>query len=292
MAAFLFFDLFSYQKNNNLFCPNMYLKSFILLGIAILLSSCATMKTGIQDKQDTEDELSISILYDNYTFTENTKSDWGFSCLIVTADKTILFDTGKNSAILIQNAASMGVNLNAIDQVVISHNHSDHTGGLDVILQKNPGISVYFPISFPADFEENIKIKNGIPIRVDKPVKIAEHVYLTGEMGDRIKEQSLMLVTKNGLIIVTGCSHQGIVNVLQLAKKMFNKKIVLVVGGFHLQSSGNAQIKEIIEKFKDIGVKQCGASHCTGDNAMALFKSEYGENFITMGEGKVIHFSY
>jgi len=271
----------------------MYLKSLILLEIAILLSLCAPMKTGAQDKQDTEDELSISILYDNNTFTDNTKSDlWGFSCLIVTADKTILFDTGKNSEILLQNGESMGVNLDAIDQVVISHNHSDHTGGLGAILQKNPGITVYFPISFPANFAENIEIKNGIPIRVDKPVKIAEHVYLTGEMGDQIKEQSLILDTPNGLIIIAGCSHQGIVNILQFAKKMFHKDIILVIGGFHLKDYENAQIEEIINKFKDIGVKQCGASHCTGLSSIALFKKAYGENFITMRAGKVIQFSY
>lgn len=269
----------------------MYLKSLILLGIAILLSSCDTMKTGIQDKQDAEAELSISILYDNYILTNNTKSDlWGFSCLILTADKTILFDTGKNSEILLQNGKSMGVNLDAIDQVVISHNHPDHTGGLDVILQKNPGIKVYFPISFPANFEENIEIKNGMPIRVDKSLKIAEHVYLTGEMGDQIKEQSLILDTPNGLIIITGCSHPGIVNILQAARIMFHKDIIGVIGGFHLKDYENAQIEEIINKFKDIGVKQCGATHCTGFSSIALFKKAYGENFITMGVGRVLKF--
>jgi 7,8-dihydropterin-6-yl-methyl-4-(beta-D-ribofuranosyl)aminobenzene 5'-phosphate synthase len=270
----------------------MYFKLLISFGITILISACAATTPVISDKPDAEAELSISILYDNYTVTENTKPDWGFSCLIETADTTLLFDTGKNSEILLHNSKILGINLDAVDQIVISHNHSDHTGGLDAILQQNPDISVYFPTSFPARFNESIVRRNALPVRVDKPIKLAEHVFLTGEMGDQIKEQSLILNTKNGLIILTGCSHQGIVNILQLAKKMFNKDIILVVGGFHLQSYKISKVEEIIEEFKEIGVKQCGASHCTGDTPLALFENAYDKNFIAIGVGRVMRFPY
>ena len=269
----------------------MYLYLLYLLGITMFLSSCAVKTPGISNEPEIETESSITILYDNYAFSEHLKPDWGFSCLIVTPEKTILFDTGKKSEILLHNSKSLKINLYAIDQVVISHNHPDHTGGLDAVLQLNPSIPVYFPTSFPASFSESILRRNGLPVRVDKAVKIAEHVYLTGEMGDQTKEQSLILDTKKGLIVVTGCSHQGIVNILQLAKKMFNKDIILVIGGLHLQSYKNPKVEEIVEEFKNIGVKQCGASHCTGNTPLALFENAYGENFIPMGVGKVIHFS-
>ena len=271
----------------------MYFFNLItLLGITFLISTSAVATPVLSDKADAEAELSITILYDNYSVTEGTRQDEGFSCLIKTHKKTILFDTGNNSEILLQNAEILGVNLAAIDQVVISHNHPDHTGGLDVILQKNPGILVYFPISFPESFIEKIIKGNGVPIRVAEPLRIGKNVYITGEMGEQNKEQSLILDTRDGLVILTGCSHQGIVNILQLAQKMFHKEIILVLGGFHLESYGISQIEEIIEEFENLGVQQCGASHCTGDAALALFKQTYGENFITMGVGKVIRYSY
>ena len=268
----------------------IYFSFLFLFAFAILISACATTQDK-SDITDTEAELSITVLYDNYAITEGTKADWGFSCLIKTADTTILFDTGRNGEILLQNSENLGVNLKAIDQIVISHIHPDHIGGLDAVLQKKPKVSVYFPISTPSSFNENIVNRNGVPIQVAEPVKLAEHVYLTGEMGEQIKEQSLILETREGLVLVTGCSHQGIANILQLAKEMFNREIILVIGGFHLQNYDNAGIEGIIKEFKTMGVQQCGASHCTGDTAMALFENVYGENFITMGVGKIIRYS-
>jgi len=263
-----------------------------LLGICLVLSGCAVSTPDMPDKKVSEAEMIITILYDNKVVDEKTTPDWGFSCLVETGETTILFDTGKNSEILLQNAEKLEISLSAIDHVVISHNHPDHTGGLDTILQKNPGIPVYFPVSLQAAFSESISKHNGVPIAVSEPRKIAEHVYITGEMGQQIKEQSLILDTGNGLVIITGCSHQGIVNILEFARNMLHKDIRLVLGGFHLQNQSNAQIAEIIGEFQNIGVKQCGASHCSGDASMTLFESSYGENFITMGVGKVLRFSY
>lgn len=231
--------------------------------------------------------LKFTILYDNYLYKEGTKPDWGFSCLIEGAEKTILFDTGTNPEILMHNIGQLAVDLKDVEHIVISHNHHDHTGGLDAVLEKNHEVSVYLPVSFPYEFVRNVESSKAEVISVDEPVQICQNVYSTGEMGDQIKEQSLILNTDKGLIIVTGCSHQGIVAILKRAKELFDRPIHLVFGGFHLGAKSNTELGEIIRSFKEIGVEKCGATHCTGDEAIGMFKRAFGENYLLMGTGRV-----
>jgi 7,8-dihydropterin-6-yl-methyl-4-(beta-D-ribofuranosyl)aminobenzene 5'-phosphate synthase len=123
---------------------------------------------------------------------------------------------------------------------------------------------------------------------VDKSVEICRDVYLTGEMGYEIKEQSLIIDTPKGLIIVTGCSHPGIVNILKRAREILDKPIRLVFGGFHLGKKSVAEMEEIIAAFKSLKVEKCGATHCTGDAQIVMFKKAFGQNYVPMGTGRVI----
>ena len=233
--------------------------------------------------------IKISILYDNYIFLQGTKSDWGFSCLIEGTEKNILFDTGTLPEILLHNVEQLKVDLDKIDKIVISHNHIDHTGGLFAVLEKNRNVSVYLPYSFPYDFVRRVENMKAEVISVKEPTRICKNVFSTGEMGDQIKEQSLIINTSKGLIIVTGCSHQGIVNILKKAKNILDKKIYLVVGGFHLFRESEDEVRNIIREFKEIEVIKCGANHCTGDRAISLFKDAFGENYVQIGTGKILH---
>jgi 7,8-dihydropterin-6-yl-methyl-4-(beta-D-ribofuranosyl)aminobenzene 5'-phosphate synthase len=240
------------------------------------------------DLNPTDQPIRFTILYDNYLHKEGTKSDWGFSCLIEGTEKTILFDTGTQPEILMHNVGVLGVDLKKVDQIVISHNHDDHTGGLSAILEKNPNVTVYFPVSFPAEFGRRVEGLKAKPQSVDKPVEICQDVYLTGEMGDEIKEQSLIIDTAKGLITVTGCSHQGILNILKRAKEILDKPIYLVFGGFHLGNKSDAEMQEILAGFRKLKVEKCGATHCTGDAQIAMFKKAFGENYVPMGTGRAI----
>ncbi len=232
--------------------------------------------------------LRFTILYDNYHYKEGTKPDWGFSCLIEGTEKTILFDTGTQPQILMHNVDALGVDLKKVSQVVISHNHGDHTGGLSAVLERNHEVTVYYPVSFPQEFGRSIELHQAKAQTVAEPVEICRDVLLTGEMGDEIKEQSLIIDTPKGLIIVTGCSHQGIVNILKRAREMRDKPIRLVFGGFHLGNKSDAEMREIIAGFKALKVEKCGATHCTGDAQIAMFKKAFGENYVSMGTGRVI----
>jgi len=235
--------------------------------------------------------IKMTILYDNYIFTEGTKSDWGFACLIEETEKTILFDTGTKSDILWHNIEKLNADLSKVEQVVISHNHGDHTGGLQSVLEKKPHVTIYLPYRFSDDFISKIEDKGAKVVIVDEPLKICENVYLTGKMGNEIIEHSLILDTHKGLVIVTGCSHQGIVNILKRAKEILDKDIYLVFGGSHLLRHTDDQVKQIIQEFKNLGVKKCGATHCTGDKAIAMFKEAFGENYVQMGVGRRIEIS-
>lgn len=257
---------------------------FMLCFVVTINCSLFCTEKAIGDKEP----IKMTVLYDNYIFTEGTISDWGFACLIEGTEKTILFDTGTKSEVLWHNAEKLNADLHKVEQIVLSHNHRDHTGGLQSVLEKNRDVSVFLPVSFADDYVSSVEGAGAKVIAVDQPLEICKEVYLTGEMGDEIKEQSLILDTPKGLVIVTGCSHQGIVDILKTAKQILNKDIYLVFGGFHLMRHSEAQVKEIILEFKNLGVKQCGATHCTGDGAIAMFKEAYGENYVPMGVGKVI----
>lgn len=232
----------------------------------------------------------MTILYDNYIFAEGTKSDWGFSCLIEGMEKTILFDTGTRPEILSHNIQNLQIDLIKVEQIVISHNHGDHTGGLFSVLEENHDVSVYLPYSFPYNFVRRVEKSRAEVVAVNQPLKICEKVFLTGEMGDRIKEQSLILNTSKGLVVITGCSHQGIVNIIKKAKEILDKDIYLVFGGFHLMRHSDDEVNKIIQEFKKLGVLKCGPTHCTGEKAIQLFKQAYGDNYVKMGTGRIIQF--
>jgi len=240
------------------------------------------------DQEGMDTPLKFTILYDNYLYEQGTKPDWGFSCLIEGTEKVILFDTGTKPDILLHNVDHLGVDLKKVEQIVISHDHYDHIGGLPKVLDRNHDVSVYMPVSFAYEIVRSVEMKKAKVVSVDEPVEICPNVYSTGEMGVQIKEQSLIINTKKGLIIVTGCSHQGIVNILRRANKLFDRPIYLVFGGFHLGDKPDAEVEEIIRNFKEIGVAKCGATHCTGDRPIELFKKAFGENYVPMGTGRIL----
>ena len=259
---------------------------FFLFFIILLTNQCSISCSNSETEE--KENFKMTILYDNYVFTEGTKSDWGFACLIEGTENIMLFDTGTKSDVLWYNIQKLNTDLSKVEQIVISHNHGDHTGGLKSVLEKKSDVTVYLPFRFPGGFVDGVEGKGAKVKIADKPQEICKNVHLTGKMGTEIIEHSLILDTPKGLVIVAGCSHQGIVNILKKAKEILDKEIYLVFGGFHLMRHSDEQVKEIIQEFKNLGVKKCGATHCTGDRAIALFKEAFGENYVPMGVGKVI----
>ncbi len=241
--------------------------------------------------QMAETDIQVTILYDNYVHAAGTQADWGFACLIEGTEKTILFDTGTQPAIFQHNLETLKIDVHKVDQVVISHEHGDHTGGLWSFLEKKKNVPVYVPASFSQDFEERVRANGSRTIRVTEPVEICRDVWLTGEIKGPVNEQAILLDTSQGLVLITGCAHPGVVNMIDRARREMNKDVYFVFGGFHLMNKSKKDIQSIIDRFGQIGVRKCGATHCTGEQQMEWFRQAYGDDYVGLGTGRIIRIS-
>ncbi len=232
--------------------------------------------------------VNITVIYDNNPLKEGLETSWGFSCLITGLEKTILFDTGGDGSLLLENMKKLAIEPNSIELVVLSHEHWDHIGGMEMFLKENHNVNVYVPESFQQDFKETVTASGAKIIETQEPAVICRGVYSTGQMGTSIKEQGLIIRTDKGLILITGCAHPGIVKMTQKTKEILNEQILFVMGGFHLNAASQSRIKEIIEAFKELKVEYAAPCHCSGDNARELFAEHYGEKYLNVGVGRVI----
>lgn len=234
------------------------------------------------------DQIHLTIVYDNNAYKESLQTDWGFSCFIQGLEKSILFDTGGKGNILLGNMEKLKISPMDIDLVFLSHYHRDHTGGLSTLLRFNPKIEVWLPKFFPQDFKEQLLSAVTSLVEVEGHQKICDGAFTTGVIEGWIKEQSLVLDTTQGLIVVTGCAHPRLINILPKVRNMFGENIHLVLGGFHLAGFQTDEIQEVIDMLNALKIQKIGPCHCTGDKALRMFAGEYAENFIKAGAGKEI----
>ena len=232
--------------------------------------------------------LRIYVVFNDVPFRAGLETGWGFSCLVLGLDKTVLFDTGGNGHILVSNMQRLGLDPETVDAVVLSHIHGDHTGGLGTFLGRNPDVTVYMPASFPASFQQDIRRLGAATEIVSQPRQLMGGVFSTGEMGFSIKEQALIVDTRSGLIVMTGCAHPNVAEMAERATAYLGKKIYLLMGGFHLGGSSEAELRAIMVRLKALGVKKVAPSHCTGGRAIGMFRHEWGDDFIEGGLGAVI----
>lgn len=268
----------------------MYHKLAFLVALLFLCLTCSSKSEEAKDKPTTEGKTSITIVYDNYQISPELKTAWGFGCVINTPDIDILFDTGGDSNTLLSNMEKMNINPVDIDIVIISHIHGDHIGGLEGFLKKNSNVKVYIPASFPDSIKGSIISLGAEYVVISEAGEICRDIYTTGEMGETIKEQSLILNTEKGIVVITGCAHPGIVEIVKRAKEIVpGRNIYLVMGGFHLGSASDRKLKGIIESFRELGVEKVAPSHCSGNRCRELFKEEYKSDYIDSGAGKKIN---
>ena len=262
-------------------------KNILQQCVLVLVMLSTMVASGGGTKVETE-SMRISVVYNNVPHTPGLKTGWGFAAVIETPDHTILFDTGGNGIILLSNMEHLGIDPKAVNAVVLSHIHADHTGGLDAFLDRNSEVTVYVPESFPASFQENVR-RHGARVEiVGGPRRLFGGMHSTGEMGTGIKEQALIIETPKGLVIITGCAHPRITNIAAAARQYLAKDIYLLMGGFHMLAMSEAEIRSIIDNLRDLGVKEIAPSHCTGDKATSLFHQVWGDDFIDGGCGAII----
>ncbi len=254
----------------------------MILMILFLISSIGALAMQIHQP------IEITIVYDNNPYDKNLRTDWGLSCFISGLSKTLLFDSGKDSQILLSNMKKLEIDPRSVEVVILSHEHKDHTGGLEGLLKEKPGIEVWAPHFFDSSFKEMVKRNGGRLVEVSGFQKICDGAYTTGVIQGWIKEQSLILDSPQGIILITGCAHPRIANIIDKVKALMDKDIYLILGGFHLAGFPKKEIREIIAHFKEAGVKKVGPCHCSGDEAQKLFEEEYGKDFVRVGVGRRI----
>lgn len=235
--------------------------------------------------------MQIVDLFDKGTIDKKLYIGWGLSFLI---NDSILFDTGEKGNWLIENMQELKINLEDIKAVVISHDHWDHTGGLWDILKLKKGIKVYGCPNFSKEFKDKVKKLHGELILADRFVEISEDIFITGEIpgtynSKYMPEQAIVLKTKKGLSIITGCAHPGILKIVEKVKTKFPQETIsLLIGGFHLLDTDNRAIEMLGSNLKKKGVKRVGPTHCSGEAAEEILAKQFGRNFMPVKAGQII----
>ena len=256
----------------------------------------------------------------------------GVSFLIETPAGRILFDTGQSGDVLVHNADLMGIDLSRIDALVISHAHYDHTGGLERVLTLcKPGIPLFAnpdlfrdrfsgkdPQARSIGLEYSLEqLSRYVDLRLGvEPVEIVPGIWTTGVITDRsefegrspshfirengewlpdpyLDDLSLILEARDGLVVVCGCCHAGLLNTLAHIRRTFAKPITAVIGGTHLTSATQEDLDHAIDVLRGDGQGMAidlYPNHCTGERAYYALAQAFGDRVRPCPAGTMLNF--
>jgi len=286
---------------------------------AMTFACCAAFCFGSSNSQP--HALKVTVLVTNLGGDPyEGDGEWGYSALVEVDGHKILYDTGLSADLVLRNAKALKIDLSDVEDVVLSHNHYDHVGGLMSLrrdLSKiNPRAMSRVHVGagvFEPRWSESGEDRNGLRlIRAeylatggafvvhDKPTELFPGVWLTGPVPrvnneknwtpglsldtpqgrreDNVPEDSALIFnTGQGMIILTGCAHAGIVNITEYARRIIgNKPIVAMIGGLHLFSASDQALAWTGAKLKSYGVLSLLAGHCTGIEATFRLRESIG----------------
>ncbi|MDG6257810.1 MAG: MBL fold metallo-hydrolase [Methanomicrobiaceae archaeon] len=210
--------------------------------------------------------------YNNMLHDPRLTAEWGFSCYIEEA--RMLFDTGGDGRILLENMRKLGIEPRDVEALVLSHDHWDHNGGLSALFEAGASPVAYVLRAF-SDETLDIVERHATPVFVDRWTEITDTIFTTGPLGDVIIEQSLAIASRGGLFIITGCAHPHIGAILRYAASKGD--VWGAMGGFHTVSA------EDIEALTSLSY--VSASHCT--QGLEAIIETIPETYIPGGAGKV-----
>lgn len=239
------------------------------------------------------------------------KSEHGLSFLIEVDQKMILFDTGASDVYKI-NAARMGIDLGKVDRIVLSHGHWDHGNGLEHM----EGLPlICHPGCFVKRYRKSGDGYLGLPFSREEaaerfdletfrhPIRLLDHLWFLGEIPRKndfeaqatkymledgsedfiMDDSGLAVVTPKGLVVISGCAHSGISNMIEHARRVTGVlEVAAVIGGFHLRAA-NKQTHRTIEYLKTLVDIRVFPSHCTFDPALDLFNKSFGQSEVLAG---------
>lgn len=272
----------------------------------------------------------VTILVENTAPVPELIGEYGFAALVEYEGVKYLFDTGSNNA-LMKNAQLLGVDLREIAGVIISHGHFDHTGALLPVIESIPNKKVYAhrdiflqrPLVLgPGIFREigckvsqDELIKKGAELYfINEFTRINPGVYLTGEIprendfedvggsfkvkaGDELvddkllDDMALVIDDEDGLIIISGCAHAGMINTIDyVMQKTGKSKIKAYIGGTHLMSASRERIDKTIARLENYDIEKIIVCHCTGFYAASILHTRLGYKLIKGETGMIFTF--
>lgn len=277
-------------------------------------------------------KLKITVLVENTVgVPAGVIGEWGLALLLDLGEEKILIDTGEQGN-LIKNAAALGLDLSRMTCLILSHGHSDHTGGLIEFLKVRGKVPVYahpelFSRHYGPVFNGVGNKYIGVPFAqealkragaefhwVRKPLELRPGLWLSGEVprrtdferGDQRLVQdlagsmvqdpladdfSVFYQTSAGLIILLGCAHAGVVNIIEHAREVTSEsRVRAVIGGTHLGPAGDEQKEKTIEYLKTLNLELLAPNHCTGLPVAGRLAREFPRQFRWASVGTVFEF--
>lgn len=296
--------------------------SFARSSAVAALLSLSLWLTPVSTAMTAQSMSRVTVLYDAFGTPSKLVRDWGYAALVEYGGKRILFDTGNDAGILEQNVGQLGIDLTRLDAVVVSHRHGDHTSGLSYLLKVNPRVVIYVPqetsffkASWPLGFLEreqslptDLRYYEGKPPQrwrsgtpweqahfqiVAQKTEIFPGFFLISTQShkpgtEEMNELSLAIRTPKGLVVVVGCSHPGVENILQQAVQI-DPRLYKVTGGFHLVLMPREEVERVARSLHDdLKVEHVAPSHCTSELGFAVLLATFREQFEPAGLGAVI----
>lgn len=266
------------------------------------------------------ERVVLTILSENTVVRRGLMAEHGFAVIIERNQERFLFDTGQG-LVLQNNADKLGVSLASIDGCILSHGHWDHTDGLPFVLQQNDGLPIYaHPDIFTERYyqdedgslrplgmcmsRDEIQRAGGVLHLSDGPRQIAEGIMLTGQVPRKTSfesipaqfiakgpdgfvhdelwdDQSLVLSTPKGLVLLLGCCHSGLINTLDHVFATWGEQeVYAVIGGTHLVGASEERMSLTINSLNRYNVHYLMPLHCTGSVAQARLHNALGHRFL------------
>jgi len=269
-----------------------------------------------------------TVLCENSVFSGvGVIAEHGWSVFIESDQGNFLFDTGQGLGI-INNARYLNKDLSTIQGIIISHHHYDHTGGLFNVLEQTGKVNIYaHPDLFKNSYVVNEGKERNIGIPYRREIlqgmgaqfkfntgfrEIAPGLMLSGEIprlteyekgvkklliktnegytqDPILDDQTLVATTEKGLVIILGCSHSGMINIINhIIDKTGQSHIRTIIGGTHLGPASKETVEKTIQTLKQFDIEKIGVSHCTGLETSVRLSQEFGERFFFCNVGTVI----
>ncbi|MCQ2420006.1 MAG: MBL fold metallo-hydrolase [Clostridia bacterium] len=271
-------------------------------------------------------ETKLTVIVDNIP-SDQLSGEWGLSILVEHGNKKILADVGA-SGLFAENMKKLGFSVADVDYATLSHAHHDHAGGMAAFFGENQKARFYvrettadncyykllflrkyigIPKNIMADYTDRFEIVSGdyplcdgvylIPHKSEGLEKIGrrEMMYQRTKKGwkpDNFShEQSLVLDTDKGLVIINCCSHGGVVNIINDVRKTFPEKHIYgYIGGFHLFNKSEKEVRQVASELAQTGVDYICTGHCTEGNAYAILKEILGDRAEQLRVGLTLTF--